>query len=480
VSTFKFSFWQIVALCGICLQMIILNIDMTIVNVAIPAISKALHLSLVVSSGMINAYLALTGALLILGAKLANRFSMKRMFLVASFIFLIGSLVCGFAVNAATIIIGRNIQSIGAGLSLTIMSPMLFSIFEKKDFGTVIGILSLCIGVSQAIGPTLGGVLLTYSSWRSIFFLNLPLGLLAMLLTWRYFPQDRGCDARLHDLFSVAFIVVGIFVFVVGLNNVSVFGLDSLNTILPLLVGIFFVAVFVYRQQRVAIPSLNLNIFKVPQFCAMGLSRAVFQYGFYTTLFVEVLYMHFVMHLTAMSVGLILAVKTASFGLLSPVFGALRVTLGDKILQTTGILITCFVACGFAYLATSMTIMQLIVLLLISGVGTGMVMPVTVPSGLSVIAPKDLQMGSAVLYLLMLLGGTLGVGLSVNIIHSAMSHIQGVSLSLHQIFTAHFSRAAVGLFELGVRRLFVLSAALQFLGVLYLLLKAPASSKISN
>src|SRR5580693_5149508 len=198
-----------------------LDEDVTIVNVALPDIQTALHSSFSGLQWVVDAYALSLAALLLTAGSLADLFGRRRLYLVGLVIFTLGSALCGGAVSTLMLQLSRGLQGVGGAIMFSVSLALLAEEFRGKDLGVALGIWGAITGVAVAIGPLLGGVLTTGLSWRWIFFVNLPVGVVAVALTLTRVAESRSPAARRPDWPGFVLFTVALSALVYGLIESS-------------------------------------------------------------------------------------------------------------------------------------------------------------------------------------------------------------------------------------------------------------------
>src|ERR1043166_6168736 len=194
------------------LSLALVTMDVTIVNVALPAIRGDLHASMAGLQWSIDGYTVIVASLLLLAGSLADRFGSRRTFQIGLCVFSLGSLLCSLAPSTPALVVFRMVQAIGGSmLNPVAMSIIVHTFLDPRDRARAIGIWGAVFGVAMAAGPPLGGVLIEAIGWRSIFWVNVPLGILGVVLTARIIPESRADRPRRFDLVAQALVIVALF-----------------------------------------------------------------------------------------------------------------------------------------------------------------------------------------------------------------------------------------------------------------------------
>src|SRR3954447_27036407 len=204
------SRWVILVTC--CLALVLTAMDATIVNVALPAIRSDLHASVPELQWSIDAYTIVVASFLLLAGSIADRFGRRKTFQVGLLVFSAGSLFCSVAPNARMLVASRALQALGGSmLNPVAMSIIVNTFLDPKERARAVGIWGAAFGVAMAASPLLGGLLVQSVGWRSIFWVNLPLGALALALTARFVRESRAERPRRFDLFAQVLFIVALF-----------------------------------------------------------------------------------------------------------------------------------------------------------------------------------------------------------------------------------------------------------------------------
>jgi EmrB/QacA subfamily drug resistance transporter len=356
------------------MSLLIVGIDVTIVNVALPSIGRDFHAPLSGLQWTVDSYTLVLASLLMLSGSTADRLGRRRTFVIGLFTFAAGSLLCSLAPNLDTLIIFRMIQAVGGSM----LNPVAMSIITNtftipRERAQAIGIWAAVVGISMALGPVVGGLLVTSVGWRSIFLINLPIGLAAVVLALRYIPESKAPVARRVDVPGQALVIMILAALTYGIIEAPASGWSS-----HLIVGVFALAAvslaaFLIWERRVREPLVDLRFFRsVPFSSAAAIAVAGFAAlgGF---LFLNTLYLQDVRGLSALQAGidtLPLAVMTI---VLAPISGRIVGRRGGRIpLLIAGITLTasCLM---LVRLSATTPFTWLFIAYLIFGVGFGFV-----------------------------------------------------------------------------------------------------------
>jgi EmrB/QacA subfamily drug resistance transporter len=287
------------------MSLLIVGLDVTIVNVALPSIGQDFHSPLSGLQWTVDAYSLVLASLLMLSGSTADRLGRRRTFVIGLCLFSVGSLLCSLAPSLTTLVVFRIVQAVGGSM----MNPVAMSIITNtftipRERAQAIGVWAAVNGVAMALGPVVGGLLVTSIGWRSIFWINLPIGLVAIVLTLRYIPESKAAVARRVDVPGQALVIVLLASLTYGIIEAPDRGWSS-----TLIVGAFILAVasligFVLWERRAPEPLVDLRFFRsVPFSSAAVIAIAAFS-GLGGFLFLNTLYLQDVRGLSALHAGL--------------------------------------------------------------------------------------------------------------------------------------------------------------------------------
>jgi EmrB/QacA subfamily drug resistance transporter len=246
-------------------------IDGSVVGVALPVMQRELNLDQAATQWVVNGYMLLLGALVLVGGAAADRFGRRRIFLIGVGVFTAASIACGLAPDPAVLLAGRAVQGLGAALLTPASLAILGSSFPDQERGGAIGAWAGAGALMAALGPVLGGWLVDHLSWRAIFFINPPLALAAVLLVWRALPESRDPDAKGLDLTGAALASGGLALLVFGLTRAAKAGLADPVVIAALAAGALALAGFLVAEARQKHPMVPLGLFRSSDFSGTNL-----------------------------------------------------------------------------------------------------------------------------------------------------------------------------------------------------------------
>jgi EmrB/QacA subfamily drug resistance transporter len=312
-------------------------IDSTVVGIALPAIGREFRLPVANLQWVVSAYLLTLAGLLLVGGALGDHYGRRRVFTIGVVWFAVTSLVCAVAPNAGVLIAARALQGVGAALLTPGSLAILQASFAPDDRSRAIGAWSGLGGVATAIGPFLGGFLISAVSWRLIFVINLPLAAVVIAVSARHVPETSDPEATGRvDLLGAALVTLGLVGVTMGLIEGPGHGWTSGLVLSSLLGGAVFLALFVLAERREAHPMLPLGIFSSLQFTATNIVTFVVYAALGGALFLLPVDLQQVAHYSAFSAGISLLPLTVILLLFSARSGALAARIGPRLQMSVG------------------------------------------------------------------------------------------------------------------------------------------------
>jgi len=400
------------ALAVLCMSLMIIAVDNTILNVALPALVRDLHASTSALQWIVDGYtLVLAGLLLMLGS-VGDRFGRKGALMVGLVIFGIGSVLSAIAGSSTQLIFTRAFMGIGAALIMPATLSLLTNIFpDPRERARAIGAWAAVAGASGALGPVLGGLLLAHFSWGSVFLVNVPIIAVALVCGWRLLPSSRDLNAPRLDLVGAGLSIVGLVLVLWAIIDAPQKGWGDSQIMLSLLVGVFFLVVFILWELRSSHPMLDVRFFRNRRFSAASGALTLVFFALFGQMFLSIQYLQTVLGFSALESGMRMLPLALVMTVLAPVTPRIVERFGTKVVVGIGLLV---VASGLALVATvpvSEGYVHLLTGFLLISTGMAMTMAPATESIMGSLPPAKAGVGSAMNDTTRLTGGALGVAI---------------------------------------------------------------------
>src|SRR5882757_1261311 len=396
-------------------------LDTTIVNVALDRLRLDLHTSVAVIQWVSTGYLLAFAMALPIAGWAAERWGAKQMWLASLTLFLVGSMLCGMAWSASSLIAFRVIQGIGGGLLAPILPTMLVQAAGQRRLGRILTVVTLVAVIAPILGPVVGGLIISNASWRWIFYVNVPLCLVALLLAWRFLPGTHGRAGKRLDVVGLALLSPAVAALTYGLVAAHN-GFGRPTVIVPLVAGALLLAGFVrHALGRADQPLIDLRLFKVRSFSASAALLFLSGLSLYGGMLLLPLYYQQVRGASALAAGLLLAPQgvgsllTRWAGGLTDRIGARPIVLGGLALATIGTL-------PYTQVGPHSSELLLGAALVVRGAGLGAANVAIMAGAYQGLRPEQIPDASGAIRIVQQVGGAFGTAVLVVILQRAGGH----------------------------------------------------------
>jgi EmrB/QacA subfamily drug resistance transporter len=404
-----------------------INLDTTIVNVALPTLVRELHASNSQLQWIVDAYNLVFAALLLAAGSLSDRLGRKGMLLAGLGVFGLSSALGGFAVNSGQLIAARCFMGLGAAMVFPSTLSLISNVFtERSERARAIGLWGATAGIAIALGPIVGGWLLGRFSWASIFFALAPVAAIAAALVGRFVPRSRDMSVGPVDRAGFALSTSSMALLVYTIIEAPAYGWGSARSVAGFAIGLGLLTAFVVWERRASDPMLDVGLFRNPRFAAACAAVTVSFFTLLGFIFVMTQYFQFIKRYDALSAGVHLLPVAASVGISSVLGTKLAVRFGTKLVVASGLLmVTAFYVWVAAIVAPGNAYGLIAIQMVLYGTGMGLTSAPATEAIMGVVPREKAGVGSAVNDTTRLLGGTLGVA----VIGSVYASIYGNHLT---------------------------------------------------
>jgi EmrB/QacA subfamily drug resistance transporter len=402
---------KVLVLLTMCFALAMAMLDNTVVNIALPTIQRRLNATVSDLQWIIDGYVLAFASLLLTGGILGDRYGRKRMFLTGLAIFTLASLGCGLSASGGQLIAFRALQGVGAALLMPGTLSILTVTFPPEERSRAIGIWAGVSGLALALGPTLGGWIVERSGWETVFFINVPIGVIAFAVAWRTVRESVSEETRHLDLPGLALGTGGLFALTYGLIEANQRGWgDGLIVASLVAAGVLLMA-FVAWEHRSPRAMMPLPFFRIPAFSAGNAIAFSVSLGMFSIFLFVTLYMQAIRGYTPFQAGLRFLPMTAMIIVSAPLAGHLAQRIGPRIPMTYGLTVASAGLIGLTFVQPDTSFWVLAVLFVMMGHGLGSTMAPMTAAVMGAVGPQRAGLGSAMTNTSREVGGVLGIAL---------------------------------------------------------------------
>ena len=439
-------------------------LDTTIVNVAIPAMSTGLNATLDQILWVLNAYVLVYAVLLITAGRLGDLYGQRNLFAIGLLVFTVASALCGLAQNPVELIGARVLQGVGGALLTPQTLAILTSIFPPERRGAAFGVWGGVAGLATLAGPTVGGAIITYIDWRWIFYINVPIGIAALVATFLVIPDLRPGRRHGWDIVGMVIATAGLFAIVFGLIEGERYNwgqIESYPITIPAVIGagVALIVLFVIWERFQAEPLVPLSLFADRNFAVANWIAAAISFGMLSMFLPFTIYLQSVRGFSALVAGLTMAPMSLVSMFTAPFAGRMADRVGGKYILMTGILLFTIGMASLGLVAgPDSTWINFLVPAAVAGLGIGMTFAPMTTVAMRNVSPRVAGSASAVLNTIRQLGAAIGsavIGallqnrLATTLHDQAVSHASALPDAFRSQFIAAFSNVSSKGFEIG-------------------------------
>lgn len=453
------------------------GLDTRIVLIGLPTIGESLGADLETLLWVTQGYqIAITIGLLFLG-RLTDMFGRVKIYNLGFAIFTVGSGLCVLSQTGQQLIIFRIVQGFGGAMLILNSAALITDATLPNELGFALGISQIAFTAGAVLGLSIGGILIDTTGWRTIFTLNLPIGIFGTL--WAHFRLREMSQLEKHSSFD--YLGFGLFTTSLTVLLLAV-SLDTMNAISPVtaqalyIVSLAAIVLFIYVEPRKSQPLLDMKLFKNRLFSAGNVSQLLYSLAFGALSLVMILYFQLIRGFSALTAGLLFIPLDVAFISIGPISGRLSDRYGTRIFATLGMAIG---AIGYAVMALTLTrvtpLLQIELILVLLGLGLGLFSSPNISSVMGSVPPQRRGVASAVRATVFNTGNVVSIGLVAYIITTAIPYsvVSGIIAGGHTSLTATES---IG-FVTGVGRAFLVAAAITFVGMIVASLRGPEHNR---
>lgn len=407
------------------------TLDGSIVNIALPVISKDLNIPMNMAEWIVSIYLVTICIFLLLFGKLADSIGKIKVFKTGSILFILGSLVCGFGVNLPILLAGRTLQAFGASMAMATNNGIITQTFPLRERGYALGYIGSFVSIGSIAGPGIGGLILSQFHWSYIFWINLPIGAIALLLGYLNLPKKEPKNPTKFDYrgFSVYFVTLLIFFAAIFIGQ-SV-GFSNIYIILAFVAAIILFVLFIHLQKNTDQPMIELRIFKNHDF-TLGLvvGFLIFVTNFFFNV-VSPFYLENALGMKASIAGYILMMFPVVQVIVAPISGKMSAKVNPILLTITGLSVLAIAQVGYLFFNVNTSLWFILLFIGLNGLGNGLFQAPNNTMIMSSVEPKDLGIAGGLNALARNMGMIIGVSVSTTVLFLSMSSFYGKSVTTY-------------------------------------------------
>ncbi|HDJ2811899.1 TPA: DHA2 family efflux MFS transporter permease subunit [Staphylococcus aureus] len=395
--------------------MFIAILNQTLLNVALPKINTEFNISASTGQWLMTGFMLVNGILIPITAYLFNKYSYRKLFLVALVLFTIGSLICAISMNFPIMMVGRVLQAIGAGVLMPLGSIVIITIYPPEKRGAAMGTMGIAMILAPAIGPTLSGYIVQNYHWNVMFYGMFIIGIIAILVGFVWFKLYQYTTNPKADIPGIIFSTIGFGALLYGFSEAGNKGWGSVEIETMFAIGIIFIILFVIRELRMKSPMLNLEVLKFPTFTLTTIINMVVMLSLYGGMILLPIYLQNLRGFSALDSGLLLLPGSLIMGLLGPFAGKLLDTIGLKPLAIFGIAVMTYATWELTKLNMDTPYMTIMGIYVLRSFGMAFIMMPMVTATINALPGRLASHGNAFLNTMRQLAGSIGTAILVTV-----------------------------------------------------------------
>jgi EmrB/QacA subfamily drug resistance transporter len=435
--------WRIASV--VVLGSIMSILDTTIVNVALETLGRDLHATLSDIQWVLTGYMLSLGAVIPVTGWAARRFGARNLYILSLALFTVSSILCGLAGSTSELILFRVLQGLGGGMLLPVGQMMMASAAGPQRMGRIMGITAIPVMLAPIIGPTLGGVIVDNVTWRWIFFVNVPIGAIALIAALRVLPRDHheGKKEPL-DIVGLFLLALGVPLVTYGLAEIGATGqFTSPRVVPPIIAGVVLIALFAVHALRTARPLLDLRLYRRATYASASVAMFCLAAALFGGMILIPLYWQQIRHESALETGLLMAPMGIGMVLVLPLVGRLADRIGGGPLALVGVTLTAVATIPFGFIGAHTPIAYLAGAMVIRGMGVGLGFMPAMTAAFASLQRSELPDATPQMNVLQRIGGSIGTAVLAVVLQRALAGSTSVEEAAGAYGTAFWWSVAI-------------------------------------
>lgn len=445
-------------------------LDSSIVNVAISKMMHVFNTTADQIEWVVTVYMLALGVVIPFSGWAGDKFGYKKLYIFALSMFTFGSLLCAASWSVNSLIASRVIQALGGGLLMPTMMTMVKKIVPAGNFGTAMGIVGVALLIAPALGPTIGGYLVEYVGWKWIFTINIPIGIVGIILSVFLLPKFEKHRVEKLDIGGTVTVVIMLFSLLLALSKGSDWGWASNTTLLLLFISLGTFTTFLFLELRLKNPLLNLRVFKNRNFTSANITTFITTVGLFSGIFFVPLFLQNIKGLGALDTGLIMLPGALVSGLLMPLIGKLYDRTGPRPLAIFGIISLAYTTYLLHGIDIDTSNSKIIYWMILRGISMAFAAVSAQAASLDSVTTSEVGDATAISNIISRVSGSLGIAALTSILTSRITHhamqISANIASAGKNAVLQTAQLQAASFVKGLDDIFMIASALTLLGLI--------------
>ncbi len=419
-------------------------LDTTIVNVALDTLGRELHATIAQIQWVVTGYMLSLAAVIPVTGWAARRFGAKHVYLVSLIVFTAGSALCGLATSTNELIAFRVLQGVGGGMILPIGQLMMAEAAGPKRMGRVMSIVAVPAMLAPILGPTIGGLIVDSVSWRWIFYVNVPIGVIAVISAIKVLPNVKAGDAGRLDAVGLGMMALGLPLLTYGLAEIASTGtIVSGKVIGPCLIGLALIAAFVVHALRIDRPLLDLRLYRKPTFSSASIAMFCLGAALFGGMILLPYYWQQIRFESVAITGLLTAPQGLGAAIMMPLAGKLTDRMGGGPLALAGVIVTTLATVPFALIGAHTSIIGLVIAMFIRGMGIGLAFMPAMAAAFAALERSELADATPQMNVLQRVGGSIGTAVLAVVLQRELVGVHSLSGAAAAYGTAFWASTGI-------------------------------------